>query len=92
MGGVQALTTVLSALPSHAPGVLAVQHMPARFTASFAERLNREWVVSIKEAQQGDRVLPGTVLIAPGGYHMRCKRSGATYYQLVNVIHFVHAL
>jgi two-component system, chemotaxis family, protein-glutamate methylesterase/glutaminase len=79
-GGVQALTEVLSALPATAPGTLIVQHMPARFTASFAERLNTVCAVEVKEAVDGDSVIPGRVLIAPGGLHMRLRRSGARYY------------
>ncbi len=79
-GGVQALSQVLSALPVNAPGTLVVQHMPAQFTTSFAERLNGECAVGVKEAQDGDRVVPGRVLIAPGGFHMLLQRSGANYY------------
>jgi two-component system chemotaxis response regulator CheB len=82
-GGVQALSQVLSALPANAPGTLVVQHMPAHFTTSFAERLNSECEVNIKEARNGDHVIPGHVLIAPGGLHMLLQRSGANYY--VNV-------
>jgi two-component system chemotaxis response regulator CheB len=54
--------------------------MPAQFTTSFAQRLNNECTVNVKEAQDGDHVLPGRVLIAPGGYHMLLQRSGANYY------------
>jgi two-component system chemotaxis response regulator CheB len=79
-GGVQALTEVLSALPASAPGTVVVQHMPARFTASFAERLNAICAVEVKEAADGDSVIPGRVLLAPGGMHMRLRRSGARYY------------
>jgi two-component system chemotaxis response regulator CheB len=82
-GGVQALSQVLSALPANAPGTLVVQHMPAQFTTSFAERLNGECQVNVKEAQDGDSVIPGRILIAPGGFHMSLQRSGANYY--VNV-------
>ena len=82
-GGVQALTLLLSALPGNAPGVLVVQHMPARFTTSFAERLNNECAVNVVEAKDGDRVVPGRVLIAPGGLHMLLQRSGANYYVTV---------
>jgi two-component system chemotaxis response regulator CheB len=82
-GGVQALARVLSALPANAPGTLVVQHMPAQFTTSFAERLNGECAVSVREAQDGDRVIPGRVLIAPGGLHMLLQRSGANYYVAV---------
>ena len=79
-GGVQALTCVLSMLPANAPGTVIVQHMPAHFTTSFAQRLNGECAVSVKEAQDGDHVVPGRVLIAPGGWHMILQRSGANYY------------
>jgi len=79
-GGVQALSCVLPALPANAPGTVVVQHMPANFTTSFAQRLNSECTVNVKEAQHGDRVIPGTVLIAPGGLHMLLQRSGANYY------------
>ena len=79
-GGVQALTRVLSALPANAPGTVVVQHMPAHFTTSFAQRLDGECAVSVKEADDGDRVVPGRVLIAPGGLHMLLCRSGANYY------------
>jgi two-component system chemotaxis response regulator CheB len=79
-GGVQALTCVLSALPPNAPGTVVVQHMPAHFTTSFADRLNTQCAVSVKEADDGDHVIPGRVLIAPGGLHMLLARSGANYY------------
>jgi two-component system chemotaxis response regulator CheB len=82
-GGVQALSCVLSAFPPNAPGTVIVQHMPAKFTASFAERLNNECTVNIKEAQNGDHVIPGQVLIAPGGFQMTLERSGANYYVAV---------
>ena len=79
-GGVQALACVLSSLPSHAPGTVVVQHMPAHFTRTFADRLNGECAVRVQEAQDGDHVVPGRVLIAPGGLHMLLARSGATYF------------
>ena len=79
-GGVQALTCVLSALPANAPGTLVVQHMPAHFTTSFAQRLNTECAMRVKEARDGDHVVPGQVLIAPGGLHMLLQRSGASYF------------
>jgi len=82
-GGVQALTRVLSALPANAPGTLVVQHMPAHFTTSFAERLNGECAANVREAENGDHVIPGRVLIAPGGFHMLLQRSGANYYVTV---------
>jgi two-component system, chemotaxis family, protein-glutamate methylesterase/glutaminase len=79
-GGVQALERVLSVLPANAPGTVVVQHMPARFTTSFANRLNTECAMAVKEAADGDTVIPGRVLIAPGEYHMQLQRSGAKYY------------
>jgi two-component system, chemotaxis family, protein-glutamate methylesterase/glutaminase len=79
-GGVQALSCVLSQLPTSCPGVVVVQHMPARFTTSFANRLDNECEVNVKEAQDGDHVIPGQVLIAPGGFHMHLRRSGAIYF------------
>ena len=79
-GGVQALSTVIKMMPPNSPGTVIVQHMPPNFTKSFANRLNDECDVTVKEAQDGDRVLPGHVLIAPGGYHMVLSRSGANYY------------
>ena len=79
-GGVQALETVLTAFPANAPGTLVVQHMPANFTSSFATRLNRECAVTVKEARDRDSVIPGQVLIAPGGFHMTLQRSGASYF------------
>jgi len=82
-GGVQALSSVLPYLPSDAPGTLVVQHMPAQFTTSFARRLDGMCRMSVKEAENGDHIYPGRVLIAPGGYHMLLNRSGANYYVTV---------
>ena len=79
-GGVQALTEVLTAFPAGAPGTVIVQHMPAKFTASFAQRLNSVCRVEVREARDGDGVVSGRVLIAPGGKHMLLQRSGARYY------------
>ena len=78
-GGTQALEAVLTQLPRVCPGIVIVQHMPEKFTAAFAERLNSLCQVEVLEAKQGDRVIPGRVLIAPGGRHMMLKRSGAQY-------------
>ncbi|MFG1495936.1 chemotaxis response regulator protein-glutamate methylesterase [Saccharospirillum sp. HFRX-1] len=78
-GGTQALERIFRALPATAPGIAVVQHMPERFTAQFAERLDRLCAMRVKEAQDGDRILPGQVLIAPGGRHLRLVRSGAQY-------------
>ncbi len=79
-GGVQALSRVLTTMPENAPGTLVVQHMPVQFTLSFAQRLNNECAVNVSEAKDGDHLIPGKVLIAPGGLHMTLRRSGANYY------------
>ena len=78
-GGTQALEVVLTALPRVCPGIVIVQHMPEKFTAAFAARLNGICEIEVREAQNGDRVIPGRALIAPGGKHMLLKRSGAQY-------------
>jgi two-component system chemotaxis response regulator CheB len=79
-GGTEALRIFLEALPLDAPGVMIVQHMPEYFTASFAQRLNSLCRVTVKEAENGDTVLRGRALIAPGDQHMLLKRSGARYF------------
>lgn len=78
-GGTQALESVLTALPRVCPGMVIVQHMPEKFTASFAQRLDSLCQIEVREAAHGDRVMPGRALIAPGGKHMLLKRSGAQY-------------
>ncbi|WP_460322039.1 protein-glutamate methylesterase/protein-glutamine glutaminase [Pseudomonas ogarae] len=78
-GGTQALEQVLQGLPQVCPGIVVVQHMPEKFTAAFAERLNHVCKIEVREAVQGDRIIPGRALIAPGGTHMLVKRSGAQY-------------
>ncbi|THF63058.1 chemotaxis response regulator protein-glutamate methylesterase [Pseudothauera nasutitermitis] len=78
-GGTQALEAVLTRLPAVAPPIVIVQHMPERFTAMFAERLNSLCAIEVREARHGDRVIPGRALIAPGGKHMMVARSGAQY-------------
>jgi two-component system chemotaxis response regulator CheB len=78
-GGTQALEAVLTRLPATSPGIVIVQHMPEKFTAMFAERLNSLSEMEVREARNGDRVVPGLVLIAPGGRHMMLKRNGAQY-------------
>lgn len=79
-GGTEALREVLEALPANAPGIVIVQHMPERFTTAFAKRLNGLCEVDVKEAEDGDPVLRGHVLIAPGGRHMMLERQGARYH------------
>ena len=78
-GGTEALKLVLMAMPSNAPGIIIVQHMPEHFTRAFAERLNGLCAIEVKEAQDGDSVVQGKALIAPGNYHMLLHRSGARY-------------
>ena len=78
-GGTEALLDVLSEFPSDAPGTVAVIHMPEGFTKSFAERLDRHCRVRVKEAEDGDRILPGHVLLGAGNHHLAVQRSGATY-------------
>ena len=79
-GGTQALEEVLTALPRVSPGIVIVQHMPEKFTAAFAARLDGLCQITVKEAENNDRVVPGRALIAPGGRHMLLKRSGAQYF------------
>jgi len=79
-GGTEALRIVLQMLPVDSPGTIVVQHMPEKFTASFAKRLNEQCGISVKEAENGDSVVRGRVLIAPGNRHTLLKRSGANYY------------
>jgi two-component system chemotaxis response regulator CheB len=78
-GGTQALEFVLSSLPRTCPGLVVVQHMPEKFTAAFAQRLDRICQIEVREGQTGDRVIPGRAIIAPGGKHLVVKRSGAQY-------------
>ncbi|MDD5113939.1 MAG: chemotaxis response regulator protein-glutamate methylesterase [Methylobacter sp.] len=79
-GGTLALEAVLTALPRVSPGIVIVQHMPEMFTGAFAARLNQHSEIEVLEAKNGDRVIPGRALIAPGGKHMAIKRSGAQYH------------
>jgi two-component system chemotaxis response regulator CheB len=79
-GGTEALKTVLETLPSDAPGIVIVQHMPELFTRAFANRLDTMCSITVKEAESNDTVLRGRALIAPGNHHLLLKRSGARYY------------
>jgi len=78
-GGTEALRVLLMAMPPDAPGIVIVQHMPEKFTAAFADRLDGLCAISVKEAETGDAVLRGRALIAPGNFHTLLKRSGARY-------------
>ncbi len=89
-GGTEALKVVLTQMPHNCPGIMVVQHMPAKFTTSFAERLNSLSAIEVREAQDGDAVIPGRALIAPGNYHMLLRRSGANYYVKIKQGPMVH--
>ena len=78
-GGTQALEAVLTQLPPAMPGIVICQHMPEKFTASFAQRLNSLCAIEVREAKDGDMVLPGVALVAPGNFHMMLTLSGAQY-------------
>ncbi|WP_203069887.1 protein-glutamate methylesterase/protein-glutamine glutaminase [Falsiroseomonas ponticola] len=82
-GGTESLAMVLQALPPDSPGIVIVQHMPERFTAAFARRLDGLCRIDVKEAEDGDAVLPGRALIAPGNRHMLLQRGGARYHVAV---------
>jgi len=78
-GGTVAIETVLRRLPKNCPGTVIVQHMPEKFTTSFADRLNQVCDIEVREARDGDWISEGTALIAPGNFHTIVKRSGARY-------------
>lgn len=78
-GGTEAIKSFLLQMPSDCPGILITQHMPAGFTKSFANRLNSLCQISVKEAEGGERILPGHAYIAPGDKHLLLARSGANY-------------
>ncbi len=83
-GGTEALRVLLQEMPISSPGIVVVQHMPPVFTKSFADRLNELCAIEVREAKNGDTVLPGLALIAPGSHHLVLKRSGARYYVETN--------
>lgn len=83
-GGTQAIEEVLTNLPADSPGVVIVQHMPEKFTAMYAERLNGLCAVNVREARDGDRVQRGVVLIAPGGKHLQLRKAGGQYFAVVS--------
>ncbi len=78
-GGTEAVKDLLEMLPPDTPPILITQHMPERFTKTWADRLNSLCRIGVKEAQHGDSVLPGHALVAPGNFHMTLVRSGARY-------------
>ncbi len=89
-GGTEAIKTVLCSMPPNSPGIVIVQHMPAKFTTSFAERLNSLSQINVKEATDGDSVTNGQALLAPGNFHMLLKRSGARYYVQIKTGPLIH--
>lgn len=89
-GGAEAIKNVLTQMPRNAPGIVVVQHMPAQFTKSFAGRLNELSQMQVKEAENGDAVKNGQVLIAPGNFHMLLKRKGTKYFVTVKTGPLVH--
>jgi two-component system chemotaxis response regulator CheB len=82
-GGTQAIEQILRALPADAPGIAIVQHMPERFTAMYAQRLDGLCAMQVREARDGDRLERGVVLIAPGGKHMKLRKAGGQYFAVV---------
>jgi len=89
-GGTEAIKEILTKMPYNSPGIVIVQHMPAQFTTSFAERLDFLCAIKVKEAEDGDSVVNGKALLAPGNFHMLFKRSGARYYVQVKNGPMVH--
>lgn len=83
-GGTEAIRKVIVDLPITTPGIVIVQHMPKVFTKTFSDRLNELALMQVKEAEDGDRILNGRVLIAPGDYHMKVIRSGGQYIVKLN--------
>ncbi|MCB9496084.1 MAG: chemotaxis response regulator protein-glutamate methylesterase [Fibrobacteria bacterium] len=83
-GGTQALERVLSSFPANCPGTVIAQHMPPEFTRSFAARLDRVCAMDVREAREGDAVVPGVALVAPGNYHMELRRDGARYHAILH--------
>ena len=88
-GGTEALRYFLEAFPLDSPGIIVVQHMPENFTKAFAKRLDSYCKITVKEAENGDSVIRGRALIAPGNYHMLLKRQGAKYIVEIKIGHLV---
>ena len=82
-GGTVALEELLQRLPVTAPGLVIVQHMPEHFTETFANRLDTVCQIRVRQAADGDRILPGLALVAPGGRHLQVRRQGAQYHAVV---------
>jgi len=78
-GGTEAIREVLSAMPADAPAIVIAQHIPAQFSAPFAERLDRNSRMTVMQATDGQQVMPGHAYVAPGGQHLRVQRNGARW-------------
>ena len=89
-GGTEALRDVLTNLSGSLPGICVVQHIPAQFSAAFADRLNSQCALEVREAQQGDKVQPGLVLVAPGGQHLVLRRGRGNLFVELNNGPLVH--
>ena len=83
-GGTEAIRTFLQAMPLACPAIVIVQHMPEMFTRAFAERLNKDCAIAVKEAADGDPIVSGRALIAPGNHHLIVERDGASYVARIN--------
>jgi two-component system chemotaxis response regulator CheB len=83
-GGTEAIKEVLTRMPKDCPPIIISQHIPAGFSKSFSQRMDLACAISVKEAQDGDRLQPGLALIAPGDHHLLIKRSGADYYVVLD--------
>jgi two-component system, chemotaxis family, protein-glutamate methylesterase/glutaminase len=79
-GGTEAIKEVLTRVPANSPGIVITQHIPPVFSNAFANRMNQCSAVEVKEAAEGDKLMAGRALIAPGGYHMLLKKNGSGYY------------
>jgi two-component system chemotaxis response regulator CheB len=83
-GGTEAIRAFLQAMPPDCPAIVIVQHMPEMFTRAFADRLNKDCAIEVREAADGDRALSGCALIAPGNHHLVLQRTGMTYSVQIN--------
>ena len=83
-GGTQAIESVLMGLPADSPGIAIVQHMPEKFTAMYANRLDASCAMRVREARDGDRLERGLVLIAPGGRHLQLRKAAGQYFAVVS--------
>lgn len=91
-GGTEALKVLLAGLPPDLPGTVIVQHMPAGFTKTYADSLNSKFSFEVKEAKDGDKVMPGRVLVAPGNFHMEVVRNGAFYHVVLHQQPMMHGV